>query len=116
MSSDSSSGRGSHRGDKAASLLIHLAADFIAREAGRSTLITPLRAEVSDDLKRATIFVSVFPTEEETHALSFLSRNEDEFRAYLKKEARFALLPTVRFVLDSGERNRQRLDEISKKT
>ena len=107
-------GTGSRRSDRMASLLIQLAANFIAREAGRSTLITPLRADVSDDLKRATIFVSVFPTEEEAHALSFLSRNEDEFRVYLKKEARFALLPTVRFALDSGERNRQRLDEISR--
>ena len=112
MSPDSS-GRGGHRSDKAASLLVHLAADFIAREAGRSTLITPLRADVSDDLKRATIFVSVFPTEEEAHALSFLSRNEDEFRAYLKKEARFALLPAVRFALDGGECSRQRLDELT---
>src|SRR3989338_4181804 len=99
MSSDSSSGRGSHRSDKAASLLTHLAADFIAREAGRSTLITPLRTEVSDDLKRATIFVSVFPTEEEAHALSFLSRNEDEFRGYLHQKAPFGLPPTVRLVV-----------------
>ncbi len=101
------------RDDKAAALLTELAATYIAREAGRSTLITPTRTDIGRDRKNATIFVSVFPTEEEEHALQFLTRHKDLFRDYLKKASRLSRLPYIRFELDYGERNRQRLDELS---
>ena len=100
--------------DREISVLIHLAAEFIAREAGRSTLITPTRAELSPDGKRAIVYVSVFPDTETAHALEFLSRNDDAFRSYMKKHARLAHLPRVAFQEDRGEKHRQRLDELSR--
>lgn len=103
----------STKDDKLASLLVHLAADWIAREAGRQTLITPTRADVKDR-KNVIVYVSVFPESDRHHALQFLSRNHDEFKAFLKKEARFSVLPHVRFEFDEGEANRQRLDELSR--
>lgn len=101
------------RDDKAASLLVHLAADFIARNAGRETLITPTRAEIGKD-RNATVYVSVFPESHMQHALEFLLRNADEFRAYIKKAARFSHLPRVSFEADIGEQHRRHLDELSK--
>ncbi len=103
-----------HRDEKAASELRDLAGEFIAREAGRSTLITPTRVTFGNSPKYATIYVSVFPHEEMAHALAFLERNVGEFRDYLKKHGRFSILPFVKFVEDYGEQNRQRLDELSK--
>jgi len=103
----------STKDDRAASILIHLAADYIAREAGRQTLITPTRVEL-EDRKNAIIYVSVFPDNEREHALEFLNRHKDGFRDYLKKEGRFSILPYVRFAFDAGEANRQHLDELSK--
>lgn len=103
-----------HRDEKAGSQLRDFAAEFIAREAGRSTLITPTRVGFGRNPKFATIFVSVFPAEETEHALSFLNRNVNEFREYLKKRGRFSLLPFIKFERDVGEENRQRLDELSK--
>lgn len=102
------------RDDKAASVLVHLAATYIAREAGRDTLITPTRADIGKDRKNATVYVSVFPDSEKTHALAFLDRHRDLFREYLKKEARFSILPRVTFQFDEGEAQRQHLDEISR--
>ncbi|MBP9816990.1 MAG: ribosome-binding factor A [Candidatus Pacebacteria bacterium] len=102
------------RDDKFASLLIQFAAAYIAREAGRDTLITPTRADLARDHKNATIYVSVFPDSQRTHAVAFLNRHKDLFRDYLKKEARFNMLPRVTFEFDSGEEHRQHLDEISK--
>ena len=102
------------RDDKAASQLVTLAAEFIAREAGRTTLITPIRAMYGNDRKRVIIYVSVFPESDTEHALAFLFRNTDLFREYLKKHGRFGVLPFVKFASDFGEQNRQRLDEISK--
>jgi ribosome-binding factor A len=103
----------SMKDDKAAMMLTELAARYIAREAGRSTLITPTRT-VFADKKRATIYVSVFPETDTPHALKFLMRHRDEFRDFLKKESRFAILPFVTFEEDFGERNRQRLDELGR--
>lgn len=102
------------RDEKAASQLLTLAAKFVAVEAGRSTLITPTRVGFGRNPKFATVYVSVFPIEEMDHALSFLNRNVDEFREFLKKNGRFSLLPFIKFEADIGEQNRQRLDEISK--
>ena len=94
-------------------LLTELAAQYIAREAGRSTLITPIHADMRDR-KNVTIYVSVFPTEESENAIKFLARHKDLFREYLKKASRLAILPYVTFEIDYGERNRQRIDELSR--
>lgn len=102
------------RENKAAELLTQLAGQYIAREAGRTTLITPTHTDIGRDRKNATIFVSVFPTEEGEHALTFLTRHKDLFREFLKKHSRLAVLPYIRFELDYGELNRQRIDELSR--
>lgn len=95
-------------------MLTHLAATYIAREAGRDTLITPTRAELSKNHKDATVYVSVFPDTEGAHALEFLNRHADSFREYLKKEARFSHVPRVTFAIDEGELARQHLDDLSR--
>lgn len=95
-------------------LLTELAAKYIALEAGRQTLITPTRTILSKNRRNAEIFISVYPTEESEHAITFLTRHKDLFREYLKKASRLAILPYITFTLDLGERNRQRLDELSR--
>lgn len=102
------------RDEKAASVLVHLVADFIAREAGRTTLITPTRAEIGRDRKNATVFISVFPEADTAHAVEFLIRRSDDFRAFMKKESRFSFLPRVTFAPDAGEVNRRHLDDLSR--
>jgi ribosome-binding factor A len=102
------------RDEKALSRLTELAARYIAREAGRSTLITPMRTSLSSDRKHATIFVSIFPDTEREHALLFLNRHADSFRDFLKEEGRFAVLPFVKFEFDYGEEHRQHIDDLSR--
>lgn len=104
----------SYKDDKKSGMLTHLAAEFISREAGRSTLITATRTDLSPDGKHATVYVSVYPTDQGEHAITFLMRNKDDFRDYLKSRARFPILPFVTFEIDYGELNRQRLDELSR--
>ena len=101
------------RAARANSNLMHLAAEYIAREAGRSTLITPTRIDISPDRKNATIYVSVFPDAERDNAILFLARHRDPFREFMKHHGRFAILPFIKFEFDYGEQNRQRLDELS---
>lgn len=95
-------------------ILTELAAGYIAREAGRDTLITPTRTELSRNRKNATVFVSVYPNEQAEHALAFLKRHKDLFREDLKKTSRLAVLPYITFELDYGELNRQRIEELSR--
>ena len=93
--------------------LREVAAQFLAREAGRQSLITVIRAELSDDGKRGTIFITVLPETAEEGALDFCLRNRTEFSNFFKTRVKGAFPPRVEFVIDKGEKNRQRLDELS---
>lgn len=103
----------SERTEKMGSLLASLAARFLEQEANPNPLITVTRASVSPDGKRVIVYLSVFPTEKETNAVEFASRKAVEFRKYVAENARLRATPFITFELDRGERNRQRLDELS---
>ena len=104
----------SARDDRAVSILLENAGRYIAREAGRNTLITPTRAVFSKDRQNATIYISVYPEAQEGHAIDFLMRHKDLFRNELKKTTRFVRLPFIWFEIDKGERARQAFDEATR--
>lgn len=89
------------------------ASEFIAAHANRTPMITVTGATVGRD-GNATVLVTVLPEEEQASALHFLNRHADEFRTYLKSRIRIKQLPRVTFAIDSGEKNRQRLDELTR--
>ena len=89
------------------------AAEFLSREAGRQSLVTVTRAELSDDRKRGTVYLSVYPESAEAGAVQFANRHRAEFGTYFEKRVRGMRIPHVEFVIDLGEKNRRRLDELS---
>lgn len=93
--------------------LQHAAAEFLSREANRNNLITVTRAEMNDDGKRATIYISVYPESGEQGALEFANRNRAELGHFLLERVRGMRIPHVEFQIDLGEKNRRRLDELS---
>src|SRR5690348_1701823 len=93
--------------------LAHLAAQFINTTSNRQSLITVTRASLSDDEHRVTIFFTVLPEEKEPEVEFFLKRNRTEFRDFVKKHSKLRVVPTLDFVLDVGEKNRQELDTLS---
>ena len=95
--------------------LAHHAADFMARESNHESLITVTRSEMSSDFKNATIFLSVLPETQAEKALAFAKRVRSDFREYLKQKSKLHPIPTIDFVLDIGEKNRQRVDELTRK-
>ncbi|MBI5456910.1 ribosome-binding factor A [Candidatus Kaiserbacteria bacterium] len=105
----------SRRQSKVAEDIAHHAADFIARESNRTSLITVTHASIAPDLKNTTIFVTVLPKEQQEDALAFLKRVRTDFHDYLKSKTVFRNVPTVDFMLDIGEENRQRIDELTRK-
>jgi len=99
------------RQDKVASSITRVAAEFLKNEANPSPLITVTRSNVSPNLSQASIFVSVLPEKDEEKAMIFLMRKRHALRSYAKKHLPMKRLPFFEFVLDEGEKNRQRIDD-----
>ena len=95
-------------------IIAHAASEFLARESNRESLITVTRADVSPDLKNIKIFLSVLPEQYEEIALLFIKRRTTDFRQYLKTHTRLGHLPHVDFLIDEGEKNRQRIDDLTR--
>jgi len=93
--------------------LKELAARFLAMEGNKSSLMTVTNVEMSKDGKSASILFTVFPEEFEKTALEFAKRKRSEFKKFVKDHVSFGRIPSLDFRIDIGEKNRQRIDEIS---
>lgn len=102
----------SERQQKVREEILKIAGEFISREANRNNLITATDASISPDLRQATVYISVFPTDNEQGALAFLKRHRNDFRSFVKQRISFKVLPFVDFKIDEGEKNRQRIDTL----
>lgn len=100
------------RTHKVANLIRELSASFISRIDNHTSLITITHAKVSNDLKRATIFMTVIPEDKEKNALEFLKRNRSEIRDYIKKNMNSKVIPFLEIEIDKGEKHRQKIDEL----
>ncbi len=89
------------------------AGEFLSREAGPQSLITVTSAHLSADFSHATIYITVLPENKERAALGLVYRRIDDFKRFLKTRAKLPQIPHIEFAIDGGEKNRQRLDEIS---
>ena len=101
-----------NRQEHVAEELRHQAAQFIATEANRTSLVTVTRVTVSPDLKKATVYVTVLPDTEEQDVLHFLMRRGTDLRSYVSSKTNLRRLPFFEFAIDEGEKNRQRIDEL----
>lgn len=88
--------------NRATEIIAREAAQFIAREASKDSLITVVRAHSASHGDHVQVFVSIFPTEKIPAALAFLERQREAFSDHLKKHAHLRL-PRVDFLLDNGE-------------
>ena len=90
-----------------------VAAEFLVKEATPQSLITVTQVWLSSDAQRADIFISVLPESAESAALSFANRNRRELADFFRTRIRGIFPPHFEFKIDKGEKNRQRLDELS---
>lgn len=91
-------------------ILRSCAAQFLALESNRTSMITVTRVTTNDKGNNATIFFTVFPENQEEAALDFLKRKRSDFRAYVKYNARLMKIPFFDFEIDKGEKARQKID------
>ena len=101
-----------NRNEKVANFIKELSAQFLGRENNRTSLITVTSATVSPDLKRATVMITVLPESKEHDALDFAKRKRGELREHLKKNMQTKIIPFLDIVIDRGEKNRQKIDEL----
>lgn len=99
--------------EKVGEMLHRLAAEFIRDNASDASLLTITRVELSPSGKEARIYFTTLPESEENTALKFLIRKAPEFKLYARDNSRIGMMPHLNFMIDYGERNRQRLDELS---
>jgi ribosome-binding factor A len=103
----------SERQQKVAELVRKLANEHIARESNRNALITITRVDISPDLKNATVFYTVLPDDAKNAAEGFMLRQRKHIRNYIKQSAHLRAIPHIEVMYDIGEKNRQRIDELS---
>ncbi|MCX6753856.1 MAG: ribosome-binding factor A [Candidatus Nomurabacteria bacterium] len=100
------------RSEKITNHIKELAAIFIEKEAGPTSMITVTRVLLSPDNKRAKIMISVLPREKENAAYGFIRRNLGDLRKYVSKGLKINPIPFLEVAIDEGEKNRQRIDEL----
>ena len=100
------------RNEKVANQIKELAAQFLGRENNRTSLLTVTDCTTSPDLKKATIFITVFPATKEEVVLNFIKRNLGDLREFLKKNMPIKIIPFLDVAIDQGEKNRQKIDEL----
>lgn len=104
---------GELRNEKVKEIIREKAAQFFARESSNTALITVTNVQLLEKSKKAVVYFTVYPNEKEPGALDFAKRKRSAFREYLKQETRLFQLPFIDFEIDLGEKNRQKIDELS---
>ena len=105
----------SRRETQVSEAIAHLAGEFFARESSVASLITVTHTDMSPDLKSAVVYISVLPQTKEEETLKFAKRARSDFRMYVRAHSFLHPTPIVDFKIDFGEKNRQRIDDLTRK-
>jgi ribosome-binding factor A len=101
-----------HRKESLEQLIKDLSATFFARESSKKSLLTVTRVLVSEDLRNAIVYISVFPEKEEIAALHFAKRQRKELQEYLRETMKRQFIPFVDVDLDKGEKLLNRMRDL----
>mgnify|MGYP000910264112 CR=1 FL=1 len=93
----------------------NIAQDFFQKESSGVSLITVTKANISRDLERSTIFITVLPENKEEQALSFARRMRTDLRTEIKNKLKIRKIPNVEIKIDDGEKARQIMDSLLRK-
>ncbi len=89
-----------------------IAQDFLQRNSSGQSMITVTSADVSKDLRNATIRITVMPLEKEKAVFDFVQRMRADMRTDIKNRLPIKVIPYVEIEIDEGEKIRQKLDSI----
>ncbi len=99
-----------------AEIISRASANFLEKNSNKASMITVTKTEILNKGKKALIFISVFPAEKSKDALAFAKRKRTEMRIFLKEETNLPIIPFVDILIDRGELNRQKIEDLSAKS
>jgi ribosome-binding factor A len=76
------------------------------------TLITVSEVKVSPDLRHAKVYVAILPDEREKEILGMLIKRSKEMRKVLGDNVYLRNVPGLRFFIDHGEKEAQKIDYL----
>lgn len=101
-----------HHDQKLEQAVMEAAANFIARESNRTSLITVTGIKIGHGAKQATVFISVLPSEAAADAMNFLKRKRGEMREFITSQVAIRQAPFMDIEIDPGAKNAQNIDAI----
>jgi len=105
----------SSRRDRRMAFLEKTVAEFFQKEPFEKSMVTVTGITLSKDSKNATVSVSLYPPEEDVHALRKLRARGADLREYVKTAVRMKFIPFFSFEIDRGEEKREKIDALFKK-
>ena len=102
------------RQEKIDSFLKGAAASFIERRIGANSgaIISVIKIKTSKDLRKAKIFVSIFPEDKEKEILPLLRKNLSDLRDCVKSQSKMKFLPFFEIKIDKSEKSRQKIEKL----
>ena len=98
--------------EKMQTLIKRLSAGFIETVSNQTSLITVSGTRLSDDLKKATVLITVLPEDKEAVVIDFLKRQLGDLRKYVRENSKIGMIPFLDIEIDEGEKNRQKIDSL----
>ena len=93
-----------------------IASDFFEKEVSiPGILLTVTRIELRNHFTKAQIFVTVYPDSREKEAMNAVKTKSQFLHDYFKKRLRIRIIPRFEILIDKGEKNREKIEEILKR-
>ncbi len=93
-------------------LFRNLAGDFLKTHGVKTAVITVTGCDLRKDLGGAVVRVSIYPEIEEGEVLRKLEALSGRLRSFINSQTKMRTVPRFTFIADSGEKNRNRIDEL----
>jgi ribosome-binding factor A len=95
----------SHRIPRVNELLVREVSRLLQREIDLNTesLVTVKKADATDDLKEAKIWVSIFPEQHVAEVFAQLQSRTGEVQHHLNRRLEMKFVPAIKFYLDESD-------------
>ena len=100
------------RKGRTTSLLKDVVSSFIRFEINPAPMVTVMRVEMTNDLRSAKAFISVFPEEKEKEIINLLKKQGKRLKNFIKIKTRLSFLPNVIFEIDRKWKSDQSISEL----
>lgn len=98
------------------SLLRGTISSFMGLKINIKAMVTVMRIEMTDDLRLARAFISVFPEEKEREIFAALKRKNRELKEFMKAKIKTRILPSVIFEADKSWKMEKKVEELLNKS